>query len=471
MSEQREQETQKLSRREFMRIAGLSTAGVAASSLLVSCGPEPTPSPEVGATAVATPVPAEKVEVVWWTESAPESIKENIHEVLVEPFNASHPNIELKLEFVAELAEKVRTAVAGGAGPDILETVGPTTSLEFYSAGQVVPLNDHADQFGWQDVMAPWAIAAGTTRDGEMFCTQLTQETMAMVYNKGLLDEKGWELPTGPNELAEVAEACMADGIAPYAAFGVGGANLYITTILNDYASALKNYEFLTGQTPFTAQVFVDALDYLNMMIEGGWLGDKYWDLQFGQEWPLLVEGEALMKMDGTWFFKSGAESLAQFEWDVAPLPNLREDIIHTWALGSGESLSISAGSENPDAAAEVLNYLYSDPARAGQLIAAHPGEWNLPITNLTQEHLPDSVDPRQAKVLLGMAEAAEAKEIGYLTWSSWPPKTQGVLLDNLESMLKGDMSGDELCSMIQEQFETEVEQGNVMNIPETKGV
>jgi hypothetical protein len=38
--------------------------------------------------------------------------------------------------------------------------------------------------------MHPWAIANGTIQ-GHLISLRLTQETMMMVYNKGLLEEKG----------------------------------------------------------------------------------------------------------------------------------------------------------------------------------------------------------------------------------------------------------------------------------------
>jgi raffinose/stachyose/melibiose transport system substrate-binding protein len=77
-----------------------------------------------------------------------------------------------------------------GGGPDIIETGGPTTNIEFYNAGYLIPLDDFAGRYGWYDIMHPWAIANGTIQ-GHLISLRLTQETMMMVYNKGLLEEKG----------------------------------------------------------------------------------------------------------------------------------------------------------------------------------------------------------------------------------------------------------------------------------------
>jgi len=467
MSDEQKREKKLLSRREFLKAAGLTVAGVAASSILGSCGPgEATEAPTAtsqGPTATPT---AEPVNVVWWTEAVPESIQQSIVEEFVEPFNESHPHVNLELQFMAELVDKVKTAVAGGGGPDIIETVGPTVASEFYTNGYTISLTDFADQYGWRDIMHDWAIKYGTV-GGELVSLQLTQETMMMVYNKGLLEEKGWSIPTTPDELVNVVENCLSEGIVPFASHS--SMPLYHTTIWNDYASALSVYKWLSGEIPFTSEEFVGAADFLRMMLEEEWMGDKVWDLGFGDEWALLATDQALMKIDGSWAFKSGADAFEEFEWDVAPLPNLREGITHTWALGSGEALSIAADSENPEAVAEVLNYIYSNPARAGKLMAAHPGEWVVPI-KIEQDDIPDTLDPRQQKVIVWMNEAGAEDKIGYLTWSSWPPKTLGVSMDYAGAHARGEMSSEDFCAEIQSQFEDDLEAGEVMDIPVTAG-
>jgi raffinose/stachyose/melibiose transport system substrate-binding protein len=468
MSDKKQQDGKAISRREFLRMAGIGVAGLAALPLLSSCGPSGTPT-QAPATATSVPVEptaAPAVKIVWWTEAAEESVQNALVDLFVTPFNETHPGIELDMLFEAQLIDKVKTAVAGGGGPDIIETGGPTTNIEFYNAGYVIPLDDFADQYGWRDIMHPWAIANGMTRD-HLISVQLTQETMMMVYNKGLLEEKGWQLPTGPEEFAALAADCIAEDIVPYASFH--GWPLYHSVIWNDYSSALSVYKWLTGEIPFTSEEFVNGAEYWKMMLDKNWLGDKVWDMAFGDEWALLSTGKALMKMDGSWAFNTGADAFQNFDWDVAALPNLRDGITHTWEIGSGEALSISADCQHPEAAGEVLNFVYSDPHRAGEIIAAHPGEWVVPI-RLSEADIPASLDPRQRQVILWMNEAGAENKIGYLTWSSWPPLTLGVSMDLADKQASGDISSEDFCAQIQTQFEEEFAAGSVLEVPPTYG-
>lgn len=466
-----------MSRREFLRLAGVGAAGLAAGPLLSSCAPKPQPTvmpteavvaePTAVPTAVPpTAVPVEKAKIVWWTEATEESTQNALVDLFVKPFNESHEAVELELLFEADLVEKVKTAVAGGGGPDIIETAGPTVNIEFFNAGYAYELDALADKYGWREIMHPWAISNGTTQ-GKLISVQLTQETMMMVYNKGLLQEKGWQLPATPSELAALADKCLADGIVPYASFH--GWPLYHSVLWNDYASALSVYKWLTNQIPFTSEEFIGAADYFKMMIDKQWLGDKVWDMGFGDEWALLSTGKALMKMDGSWAFKTGAEAFKNFDWDVAPLPNLRDGSTHTWQIGSGESLSISADSKAPEAAGEVLNYIYSDPKRAGQIMAAYPGEWVVPI-KLSGADIPDTLDARQRQVIVWMNEAGAENKIGYLTWSSWPPLTLGISMDLADKQANGEISSKDFCTQIQTQFEEEFAGGSVMEVPPTYG-
>jgi raffinose/stachyose/melibiose transport system substrate-binding protein len=204
-------------------------------------------------------------------------------------------------------------------------------------------------------------------------------------------------------------------------------------------------------------------------MVNQGWMGRDVWDMSWGSEWALLSTGQALMKIDMFTAFKVGAEAFQDFEWDVAPLPNLREGITHTWQVGSGEALAISAGCEHPEAAAEVLNFIFSDPKRAGRMMAANPGEWVVPI-RIAESDIPDTLDPRQRKTIVWLNEAAMENKVGYVTWTWWPLPTLSVSMDLGGQQLSGEISSEEYCAKIQEQFEKDLADGMVRPVPKTYG-
>ena len=50
--------------------------------------------------------------------------------------------------------DATRTALAGGAGPDIVGTPGPSFAMSLALAGQLLDLDDYAKQYGWDERFA-----------------------------------------------------------------------------------------------------------------------------------------------------------------------------------------------------------------------------------------------------------------------------------------------------------------------------
>lgn len=73
----------------------------------------------------------------------------------------SNPDIQVEVTLYPEMIENVRTALQGGAGPDIIQTHGPAYTRELALAGLVSPMDAYAEQFGWADRFAPWALDLG----------------------------------------------------------------------------------------------------------------------------------------------------------------------------------------------------------------------------------------------------------------------------------------------------------------------
>ena len=85
----------------------------------------------------------------------------------------------------------------------------------------------------------------------------------------------------------------------------------------------------------------------------------------------------------GTWGFRGAADFFTDNpdEWDWAMFPALGEGVKQGYDLAIGSTVSINAASKNPEAAAEVLDYLYNDPARAASIAQIFSfGEFVVPI-------------------------------------------------------------------------------------------
>ena len=114
-------------------------------------------------------------------------------------FNAQSETIKVEFVSQAEQWSVTRTAVAGGGGPDVVITPGPSFAFELAQAGLLLPLTDFVERLGWNDFFVPWALSLGEV-NGELFSLPTELETIVLYYNKTLFEDHGWS-PCSPQSI------------------------------------------------------------------------------------------------------------------------------------------------------------------------------------------------------------------------------------------------------------------------------
>ena len=415
----------------------------------------------------------EPVTITWWTEPILGSNREAFEAHIIETFNSAHPNITLEVNYVADLDRVTRTAIQGGEGPDIIQSPGPASVMDYVDAGHVLPIDSYAEQYGWGEAIYPWAMEIGRVGDS-LYSLPLTYETMVLFYNATLFEQMGWEPPTNRAELEALAQAADDAGIIPFAhsnASWKAANEWYVTIFYNNYAGSQAVYEALTGQRRWDDPLFVEAIELLKDYMDRGWFAggrENYYTLQHADVWGALGDGTAAMQMVGTWGFlhaKTYFEGTGN-EWAWAPLPPLRDNVEADYALGIGSSLSINAASPHPEAAAAVLDWMFGDPQRiAGLISAIGGGEYVVPV-RLTADDFPPETETRLIDALDSFAATFETGRYGYTTWSFWPPTTDQLIISGMEEVWNGDITPADYCAQQQASFEEELAAGRVAPLP-----
>ncbi|HEV3363077.1 MAG TPA: extracellular solute-binding protein, partial [Acidimicrobiia bacterium] len=311
--------------------------------------------------AAAPAVAQEKATVTMWLDSTSGSETAECRiAAAVDPFNEQSDTVVVEPRLQPNRWQATQTALAAGEGPDVVYTPGPAFALQITDAQQLLPLDEYAAKYGWDERFAPWAMDLGKV-DGVLYNIPNQVETLALFYNRTLFEEHGWEPPTTVAELTALAEEIDAAGIIPFAHANeeFRDANeWFVGEFLNHVAGPDKVYEALTGATPWTDPAFVDAIDKLNQAQQNGWfMGglDRYYTTTFADANAALAAGEAAMKIEGHWtvpdlntFFDEAGS-----EWGWVPMPSTSGEAIYD--LGIGSTVSINKNAENPDAAAEFV--------------------------------------------------------------------------------------------------------------------
>lgn len=407
--------------------------------------------------------------VTWWYEQASPENQDNLRELVEAAFDAAHPEHDLGIDFRGtELDKQLRVAMLSGSGPDIVYTPGPSYVASMAQAGQLLPLDAYADQFGWRDRVLPVFLDLGTY-DGQLFALPKTYETLGLFYNKTLFEERGWTPPTTIAELEALADQMLAEGIVPFAA---GNADWrptnehYVSIILNSVAGPDKVAQALRGEIPWTDPAFVEAIETLNRWWQAGYFGPDYFSLTGQQAFARLATGEAGMAPTGTWNFANVAPFFpdAGAEPGFVGFPSKEGEPVY--ALGVGSTFSISAASENPDGAAAVIDYIFT-PEFYGAMNTVWQGEWNLPLADLSTVSIGPEVLPLYGETMATLASSVAEDRYGYTTWTFLPPATDTYLVSGIEEVWLGAITVEDFLATLDETFQGEMAEGKVPAVPE----
>ena len=226
-----------------------------------------------------------------------------------------------------------------------------------------------------EDVTVADKIAGGFTEtsltnpygDGKTYLAPMFYSPCGLFYNAGLFAEKGWEVPTTWDEMWELGDKAMEEGIYlfTYPTTGYFDAFLYAlmyTVGGPEFFDAATHYEegiWDTAEAQECFDIIAKLATYTNPITPA-----QANDQDFTQNQQLVLDNKALFMPNGTWIVGEMAEAprAEGFQWGMTALPAATEGgdrYSYTWF----EQAWIPAGAENIDAAKQFIAFLYSDTA------------------------------------------------------------------------------------------------------------
>lgn len=410
----------------------------------------------------------DKKPVGFWYESASPENQDNLKTLLVDPFNATHPQDDLSIDFRGtDLDKQLRIAMLSGSGPDVVYTAGPSYVASMAQAGQLLPLDDYAAKLGWTDRLLPLFTELGKY-DGKLYALAKTYETLGLFYNKTLFDKNSWKAPTTIAELEALADEMKGKGLVP---FGAGNADWrpanehHVSIILNSVAGPDNVYKALTGAIPWTDASILAAIDKLDDWWQKGYFGPNYFSLTLEQAFAQVATGQAGMAPSGTWSFTNIPTYFPPNNAEAAFVGFPSTSGPPVYALGIGSTFSINAKSENADGAAAVLDYVFSDKFYSA-INSVWQGEWNLPLKDLSAVKLSDKVLPLYTEAMKNLSTAVGAGQYGYTTWTFLPPATDTYLVSGMEEVWLKKITSKDYLKKLDDTFKQEKDAGKVPAIP-----
>lgn len=413
--------------------------------------------------------------VTYWGAFYSPETETAFQEVFIDGFNADGDiAVDMEVKELTTIGQLTDTAVSAGQAPDVIYADGPSSASDFARADRSLALDDYAAEYGWEDELLPWAYELSKV-DGVLTSVPIDYGSMVLYYNTEVFDENGWTAPTTLAEFETIATEAAALGMVPLGGGNAGYQGMsewLITAVFNAAVGPEKIHDVLVGDASFADPEFVAAIDLIQSWLDEGWLAggrESYFTTDDTANVTGLANGTTAMYITGTWSFNSMSQVFEDAsQWDWAPLPSLSDAVEPgVYPLAIGTALSVNAATEKADGAAAFLDYLIGDVERSLDY-TARSGQ-NPPPLAISADQFPSGVDARTVRLY---SDIPETTNVGYASWTFFPPQTDSYLITEFDKVVTGDITASEYLAGMQAAFDKEFAAGTTLTpfAPASKG-
>lgn len=357
-----------LSRRAFLKLAALSTAGAA----LVACQP-PAATPAQGEEPVTGGAAQETIELRMWSHQNPSFVTAN--EQLVAKYKDINPNIEIKYENFpyADFITNIQTSMAAKSEADIMEMFGSWVQT-YAKGGTLAEVDASVLGLGAARDLFYAAPLDGYVWEGKLYGmpNEYNLEVGGVLANKRMFDEAGATFPptwgSWDELVVDAKKMVKMDGeTMTVAGFhyinGDGLGFLFWEGILEKggeyFANNGTNLNLVTPQAKETVQWMYDmanvdkVVDPATFNINSNWVGESFF------------QGLVAIGYIGPWIVPEGRRNFPDFpdEWDHVEAPHFGPE--RKFAADAGWGKVVSPNSKSIDQSWKFAAYSAMDAANA----------------------------------------------------------------------------------------------------------
>ncbi len=366
-----------------------------------------------------------------------------IEENIAEFEQANDVEVDLQALPTENLRTVLQTQLRSGNGPDVFSyDTGPGFAGVLADAGLLYDLTDAYQDKGWEIYES---AKERVTFDGKVLGVPNEIEEIGIYYNKDLVPEQPQDL----GELQQVLGDLQADGLTPMA-FGnkeAWPAGHMLSMTLSSLVGGDGMQALLNGEKPWNSPEVVQAIEtFFVDFNESGYLPQSPNAITYDDANALFYSGKAAMNPTGTWLTNEVVDTV-DFPVGYMPFPAPDGSGLFTAGLGSGTF--VSAKTQNPELAIELLDHLTSEEHGRWQVenfstIPAYPVDTEgLEVSPLFAQILEDTSQ-------LAAGEGEFGANIDVLTTEVF----NKAMWEGLQAVLNGDKTPQQLADELQAAFE-----------------
>jgi N-acetylglucosamine transport system substrate-binding protein len=371
--------------------------------------------------------------------------------------------IEVELVTDKNLEDVIGPSMQGGDYPDVIHlATGREAGLteQFIKGNMVTDITDVLSMtVPGEEVKVSDKIAGGFTEttltnpygDGKTYLAPMFYSPCGLFYNAGLLEEKGWDVPTTWDEMWELGDKAKAEGIYLFTYPTTGYFDAFLYALMysvggTEFFNKATTYEEGIWDTPEAEKCFeiiAKLAEYTNPVTPA-----QANDQDFTMNQQLVLDNKAIFMPNGTWIVSEMAEAprAEGFKWGMTALPAVeagQDGYSYTWF----EQAWIPSGAKNIDEAKQFVAFLYSD--KACEIFAKSNAVQ--PVLNIADKLEGDNV--MFYSIYDNGAKAAMGNFAAY-TAVAGLGTVREVFLDPVNSLVEGNLTKDQWIEDIKEASE-----------------
>lgn len=337
--------------------------------------------------------------------------------------------------------QKLKTLIAGGNMPDIIDIDADPYCQELVDAGKLVDVKKFLQDNHKYDKFYPIALKYQEFTDGSMYTLPLEYHVEMTWYNKEIFAKYNLTPPATMDEWLNVCKTLKDNGVTPISVDGVDRwpvqrylAMLPFRASGNDFIINLRD-----GKEKMSSEEGKEAAEFVKNI--GQYFNDGFAATDYATAQSMFLDGKSAMYYIGDWEIGAMQEAYDQGKIDYFYLPTTPDakTQANEFCVNSGIGMAFNAETfdeKSKDFALYVIdNYgkLYTEKQQMSPIKAEL------------------SKDVEYSDLYLKIQDDMQKTGENFLKpWDTYlDSDTNTVMQDNLLLLASGDMSTDEFCKMI----------------------
>lgn len=363
-----------------------------------------------------------------------------------------YPNVSIeRVEQGPDPGQELRTFAATGNLPDIFDARLDVISL-FIDSGDILQLDDYAEELGFVDKVLPSARNTLYHTDGHIWAFPFVgNEFFLLYYNKALFDEHGVAVPETYEQLKRAVTSFNENDVIPMSLFAgqkwptVSFYDAFVTRLEPEGIVALDQ-----GRARASDPAYRQAADAIYELVQMDLFPRGVTTLNYEQARALFYDGRAAMFMNGHWEIADSTDALGDdVDWIPYPVLEGNEENRLAFAGGGGiGGFAVSPDSEHVDTAVRVAA-LFAERYAEARLVKR-----GNPIVALDIDMEPEvDMDPMMRKLADILPDV---KSNTTFAWGMQNAQVKTALEDASQQLLTGDYPPEDFASDVDRVIERE---------------